>query len=99
MAVLALQGKVGLARHDVLHGLGDVGLGQIPHPSIAQQGNDVPLDASDIGGDRGELLRPSSFAEDKPVLQIFEEAAAEFLECDRLTIELALPGGVSALAT
>ena len=53
-------------------------------------------DAPNISGDRRGLLRPPSFAEHKPVLQIFEVASAEFLDGDCLAIELAFLGGVAA---
>jgi hypothetical protein len=46
--LIGLDVRAGLARHDVLHGLGDVGFGQIPHPPIAEQRNNVALDAPHV---------------------------------------------------
>lgn len=87
------------AGHDVLHGLGDVGLGQITNPPVAQQWNKVALDAARIRDDSGRLLRPAQLAENETLLKVGEIARAEFLDRDRLAIELTILGGIPALAT
>jgi hypothetical protein len=56
----------------------------------------MPFDAPHIGGDRRSLLRSASLSKHEPVPDIFEIADAEFLDRDRLTIELAFLSGVAA---
>lgn len=75
-------------------GLGDVGLGQSRTHRLPSRRNDAALDAPVIGGDRRGFLRTASFAEHKPIVQIFEVAGAEFVDGDRLAIELVLLGRV-----
>ncbi len=85
-----------LARHDVLHGLRDIGLGQIVNPSVAEQRDNVSLDSSHIGEDRRRLLRASSLAQNETLFEVGEIASTEFLDSDRLAIERAVLGWFSA---
>lgn len=94
--LVGLDVRAGLSGHDVFHGLGDVGLRQIPHPSIAEQRDDVPLDATHVGGDRGWFLGAASLSEHQTIPEIFEVAGAEFFDGDGLAVEFPLLSGVAA---
>lgn len=86
-----------LAVGHVTQKLRDVSLGQILDPTIAEQREDVSANAAPVDVQRGRLLGPSSLPGHQAGLTVGEVAGAEFLDRDRLGVELLLLGGVLAL--
>src|SRR3546814_3754764 len=68
-----------LARHDVAHDFCEDRLGQILDPTRSKQGNNVPLDTSEVDIDSRLLLGSAAFAEDETVSEIVHVALAELL--------------------
>ena len=49
--LFGFHGHARLTGDDVLHHVVDVRLGDVPHTSRSEKGNDLPADTADIGGD------------------------------------------------
>jgi hypothetical protein len=79
------------------HEADDVGTGEILHPPGPEQWDDAASDAPFIDVDSGHLLWSPLLAEDEAVFRVLEISLVQFLDGDRLQIELALFGRVVAL--
>lgn len=84
---LRLHHDARLTGNDILHQVVHVRLGDVLDPARAEQRNDVPPYAPDIGRNRGRLLGPSAFSEDETCLHV----------CDVLLAKLPNGDGASFL--
>lgn len=91
-----LDGDPRIPGHDVLQHLVYVGLGEVLHPSRADQRNDVPVDAAGIADDGRRLFGAAALAEDEARIEIGQVEGAKLLNGDRLVVDLSLLSGIVA---
>ena len=93
-----LDAAAGLAGHDVLQGLRDVRFHQILDPVRTKQRNDVALDAPRVGENGAGFLGAPALSKNEAGFKIGDVKVTQFLNGNRLAVELLLFGRVVALS-